>query len=593
MNDNLSHLGAEIEIRRVTDRVTLSMSSRIACTLGLDFGTLSCRAVIVAVEGGATLGSSVVEFARGIVTHGRPESIATQHPDDWERSARRACSEALSDAGVDASSVMGVGVDFTACTLVPCLDDSTPLVSLRGNEDRVHAWPKLWKHRGALRQAAELTAATVRADWPHGERFGGKISEQWLHPKAMELWDEDRSAFDAADLLLEAGDWFVWRMAAAADTATAASGRSAVVPEGAPPPIRSACQAGYKACWSSADGGTALLPDALLDSLRPGGFAPALAHRMRGRVQAPGARAGTLGAWGASLLGLASGTPIATSTIDAHAAVPGSGAGAPHELVLVLGTSGCFMLNAPPNADHAVHGCLGRVPDGILPGLVGFEAGQSALGDAFAWLSVLTGQSVAELAAAAAAEKAAARASSASAASALSQPLLLDFLNGSRSPYNDGMLQASASGLTLGTTPAGLYNAIADGLACGTRGMVDAFGDARDAASGDVAPIAIERVIAAGGIARSAPAYVQTLADALQRQIEISPVEQASAQGAAILGAVAAGVFPDARAAVGAMTPTPPGGVCVVRPELSEAARYDALHARYCRLAELSLEERG
>ena len=199
-----------------------------AATLGLDFGTLSCRAVLVAVDGGATLSSSVVEFSRGIVTHGRPGVVATQHPEDYVAAAREAAASALRAAGLDKSAVLGVGVDFTSCTLVPCLNDATPLVSILG-EQRVHAWPKLWKHRGALTQAAELSAATAKAGWQHAERFGGKISEQWLHPKAMEMWDEDRAAFDAAELLLEAGDWFVWRLAAA-------EGPLGRVPRGAPPP---------------------------------------------------------------------------------------------------------------------------------------------------------------------------------------------------------------------------------------------------------------------------------------------------------------------------------------------------------------------
>ena len=519
--------------------------------MGFDFGTESCRVVLVDTERGTLLGEGVCAYRHGQITGELPATLTgagsvalashevLQSSEDWLAAAREACSAARAAAerghGVTARDVVGVGSCFTSCTPLPCLADGTPLHTLDRFRERVQAWPKLWKHQAAA-EAVELTAAVKGSGEGNkwlDDRYGGAIGAEWMHPKALQVHDVDREVFDAAQVFVDAGDWFVHNL---------------IMVDGGPLADtlkRSSCQAGFKACWGGGD----RFPDSSIwDSVRPG-FGAAMVERLDavGDVLSPGALAGGVGPAAAEAFGLLEGTPVAVSTIDAHSGVPGAGVGKAGVLTIVMGTSGCYMANTHSNDGlrDQVAGCLGRVDGGILPGLVGLEMGQSAMGDAFAWAQRFTNTPVAELAAAAEAELLGEGAYGAhDNRQARRLPLALDWFNGCRSPHNDGALRGALASVSLSTTPGQLYLAVADGLACGGREMVRCLVDAN-------APV--DKVVAAGGLPHVAPLLLQRFADALQRPIHVSRNKQASSVGAAIFGAVAGGAHASVEDAVAAM----------------------------------------
>lgn len=530
------------------------MAAQHQVTLGLDFGTESVRAVLLGTDG-IQHASAVSRYRHGQLTMrlpglgpALPERFALQHPEDWLESAREAIVGALMSVRLKTSSVIGIGVDFTSCTVLPARADGTPMCLLDTFRDRPHAWPKLWKHHGALTQTDDLNEVAQDAAVPWLARYGGQIGLEWLFPKMLETFDADPELFAATDLFIEAGDWVVWQLTGAS----------------LPDLVRSTCQAGYKACWSAAEGYPS---ESFLDAVRLG-FADAALTRLPGQHLAPGSRAGVLSTEGAERLGLKAGVPVATATIDAHAAVPGVGASEPGTLVMVLGTSACHMLNAAEM--KLVPGIAGIVQDGILPGFVGYEMGQAAVGDAFAWLARFTDRSLDRLS---------------TEASVLPPGAhgvrCLDWFNGCRTPYMDGSLKGVVHGLTLQTTPAHLYRAIAEGTAHGLRWIVELLQSHN---------LPIQRIVATGGLPHRVRFLVQIYADTLGMPIEIHPSQHTSALGAAILGAVAAGPehggYADIHSATQAMSA--PIGTCLEpRPQATRA--YHALYAEYRELAEATI----
>jgi L-ribulokinase len=486
-------------------------------SLGLDFGTLSVRALVVALDG-RELGSAVAEYPHGqIVANlpGKPAALppdfALQHPQDWLDAASAATRAAMAAAG--SPELAGIGVDFTSCTMLPTLSDGTPLCRLDRFRDEPQAWPKLWKHHGAVPQARRMTRLAGERGESFLSRYGGVIGEEWLFPKILEAIETAPEVAAAAEVWLEAGDWFVWQLTGG--------------PAGQLP--RSTCQAGYKALWSERDG---YPPADYLAAVHPA-LADAAARRLPGRMVAPGRPAGRLTAEMADRFGLPAGLPLSAAIIDAHAGVPGAGAGEPGTLVMVMGTSSCHMLNSEVLRD--IPGVAGVVKDGILPGYFGYETGQAAVGDAFDWLRRLTGQP----------DFAALSAAAAELPPGAGGVRCVDWFNGCRTPRMDGSLRGAFSGLSLHHGPAHLHRALMEATACGVRWIVDLMREAG---------VPVRHFIATGGLPHHDPFLIQLHADVLGETIAVPPSRQGPALGAAILGALAAGAFPSAAAAIAAMT---------------------------------------
>ncbi|WP_435132495.1 ribulokinase [Actinacidiphila sp. bgisy144] len=520
-----------------------------AVTVGVDFGTLSGRALVVAVEDGRELGSAVHEFTHGVVSHalpggGRtlPPDWALQVPQDWRDVLRFAVPRALAAAGVRPEQVVGIGTDFTACTVLPTTADGTPLSELPRFAGRPHAYPKLWRHHAAQPEADLIVERALDSGQPWLGRYGGKISSEWQYAKALQLLREDPEVYAAADRWIEAADWIVWELTGAES--------------------RNPCTAGYKGIRQ--DGG---YPDAkYLASLHPdfADFTAKLEHPL----SQLGAAAGGLTARAAALTGLRAGTPVAVGNVDAHVTSAAAQALDPGHMLAIMGTSTCHIMNSDVLAE--VPGMCGVVKDGVVPGLWGYEAGQSGVGDLFAWAVRTTtpqeyadearrrGISAHELLT----EKAAAQAVGAHGLVAL------DWHSGNRSVLVDHHLSGLLVGLTLDTRPEDVYRALIEGTAFGARTIVEAF---------ERSGVPVTEFTAAGGLLRNR-FLMQTYSDVLGRPINLMASDQGPALGSAIHAAVAAGAHPDIRAASAAM-----GRIerRAYLPDPARAAAYDRLYAEY------------
>lgn len=512
--------------------------------LGLDFGTESVRAMLVDLRG-RELASVAVKYPHGQIIESLPGSkrklpphYALQHPLDWLGSAAQAARSARRKAKIGAANVIGVGVDFTSCTMLPTKRDGTPLCMLPEFAAEPLAWPKLWKHHGAQAQTDRLNAVGRRRGEKFLARYGGVIGLEWFFPKMLETLEGAPSAYAAADVWLEAGDWFVWQLV---------GGEAATLP-------RSTCQAGYKGMWSASDGYPS---EAFLRAVHPK-FARVVRDKMPGRLLAPGVAAGGLTVAMAEKFGLRAGTPVSAATIDAHAGVPGAGAAEAGTLVMVMGTSSCHMLNS--DVERSVPGVAGVVQDGILPGFFGYETGQAAVGDAFDWISKLTGQR----------DLAALGREAAAMAPGAEGVRCMDWFNGCRTPLMDGALKGAFTGLGLHHRPAHLYRALLEASACGVRWIVELLRDGG---------VPVKGFVATGGLPHHNPIVVQVYADVLGEPISVHPSKQGPALGAAILGALAANAFASPADAIRAMAVRK--GAVVFMPNPAHRARYHALYREY------------
>lgn len=533
-------------------------------SIGLDFGTESARAIVVDVRTGRVAGQATRAYAHGVIDEALPADArggagaparlppdyALQHPQDWLDSLAAALPAALSASGAAADEIIGIGVDFTSCTMLPARADGTPLCLLDALKRTPLAWPKLWKHHGAKEATDRINHVARQRDEPWLGRYGGIIGLEWFFPKVLETLAEAPQVYDAADVWIEAGDWLVWQLV------------DGPYPRCNPANIsRSTCQAGYKAMWNAKTGYPA---PAFFAAVHPG-MADVVTRRMPGTLVAPGNRAGGLSGPMAGRLGLRPGTPVSAAVIDAHAGVPGAGVASPSTMVLVMGTSSCHMMNS--RVEQLVPGVAGVVEDGILPGYFGYETGQASVGDAFAWLVETFGLSHEEMTR---------RAQDLPPGSG--GVMALDWLNGCRTPLMDGRLSGAFVGLTLGTKPEQLYRALMEATAFGLRWIVDTLREAG---------VPVRRFVASGGLPAKSPLLMQIYADVLNERIKLAESEQSVALGAAILGCLAAGGDASGHASVSqAVHAMARQRDDVYRPDLGARRAYHRLYPLYRRLAE-------
>ena len=525
-----------------------------AVAVGVDFGTLSGRAVVVRVGDGVQLGDAVHEYRHGVVERSLPgqdrplpPDWALQVPQDWRDVLRSAVPAALAQAGVSPDQVVGIGTDFTACTVLPTTAQGAPLCELPAFADRPHAYPKLWRHHAAQAQADRINALAEQRDEPWRARYGGKISSEWQYAKALQLLEEDPEVYGAADRWIEAADWIVWELTGAES--------------------RNACTAGYKGIHQpDLLAGTGYPGRDFLAALNPG-FADFTA-KIDFPLSPLGGRAGGLSSRAAAWTGLNEGIPVSVGNVDAHVTSAAARALEPGHMLAIMGTSTCHIMNSDRLAD--VPGMCGAVDGGVVPGLWGYEAGQSGVGDVFAW-AVRTalpedyavqarerGISAHQLLT----EKAAAQPVGAHGLVAL------DWHSGNRSVLVDHHLSGLIVGLTLDTRPEEVYRALLEATAFGTRTIVEAF---------ERSGVPVTEFTAAGGLPRNA-FLMQVYADVLHRPVNVIGSEQGGALGSAIHAAVASGCYPDIHAASERM-----GRIqrALYTPDPDRARAYDLLYAEY------------
>ena len=530
------------------------MPDKGALALGLDFGTESVRALFVDLDG-AERGSAYAKYAHGQIVANLPGSdvqlppdYALQHPSDWLDSATRAVRGAWRRVGQPDARLVGIGVDFTSCTMLPAMADGTPLCLLPEHRENPLAWPKLWKHHGAKRQTERIDRLAHERRERFLDQYGGAIGLEWFFPKMLETLEEAPEVYRAAEVWVEAGDWVVWQLVGCAADEMA----------------RSTCQAGYKGMWTASDG---FPSKPFLRAVNPQ-LVDVVRDKMPGRMKAPGQLAGRLSPAIAKRFGFEGNIPVSTAIIDAHAGVPGVGAADPGILVMVCGTSSCHMLNSVDY--HPVPGVAGVVKDGILPGMFGYETGQAAVGDAFDWLRRLARRKdFTQLAGDAAPLEPGA-----------DGVLCVDWFNGCRTPLMNGSLSGAFTGLTLRHEPHHLYRAMLEANAYGLRWIVDMM---------RVHGVPVKKFVATGGLPHRNPLFAQVAADVLGETILIHPSKQGPALGAAILGAVAAGKraggFSSVRSAVrtigGVRKDIPGREGTLVAPDRRRTKLYEPLYNRY------------
>lgn len=515
--------------------------------LGLDFGTESARALLVDTATGREAGTVAFRYPHGVIDqtlNGVPlkHDSALQHPGDYLDFLRTAIPELMVKTRIPVTDVVGIGVDFTSCTMLPTLADGTPLCMTKEFAREPQAYVKLWKHHAAQPQAERLNALATARREPFLRNYGGSISAEWFYPKVMETLEESPPVFRAAERFLEAGDWVVWQLTGKA--------------------VRSACQAGYKAIWEQ---GQELISPDFMVTLNPG--MTELSRKLCPDIRPIGTTAGRLTEAMAHLTGLAAGTPVAVAIIDAHSAVPACGVTEPGKLVMILGTSTCHLLL--DRRKHYIAGVAGVVKDGIIPGLYGYESGQAAVGDIFAWFLEFIGRSsFTEL-----------EAKAAKLGPGSGGLLGLDWWNGSRAPLMDARLTGALFGFDLHTRPEHVYRALIEATAFGTRRIIESF---------ERGGSMVKEIYACGGIAEKNKLLLKIYADVTERTVRVARTGQACALGAAILGSVAAGKAAGGHDSVAEAAKAMAGEPAeTYEPSAGAHQAYERFYAEYERLAEI------
>ena len=518
--------------------------------VGVDFGTLSGRAVVVRVSDGAELGSAVHEYTHGVIDRTLPASgerlppqWALQDPEDYVDVLRNAVPQAVAAAGVDPRHVVGIATDFTASTPLPVLADGTPLCKVPGFETRPHAYVKLWKHHAAQAQADRINALAAERNEAWLPRYGGKISSEWEFAKALQVLDEDPEVYARMDRWVESADWIVWQLC----------GNE----------TRNACSAGYKAIRQDGH-----YPSREYLAALDADFADFVAQKIDGPVHELGGRAGGLTAQAAEWTGLTEGIAVAVGNVDAHVTAPAAQAIEPGQMVAIMGTSTCHVMNHDALAE--VPGMCGVVDGGIVSGLYGYEAGQSGVGDIFGWFvdncvppryhdeakarGIDVHQYLSELAGA-------------------QQPgqhglVALDWNNGNRSILVDHELSGVIVGQTLSTKPEDTYRALIEATAFGTRVILETFAEAG---------VPVHEFFVAGGLLKN-PVIMQIYADIARFPLHLIESDQGPALGSAMHAAVAAGEYADIRAAAQKMGRARRDAYT---PDPTRADAYDRLYSHY------------
>ncbi len=519
-------------------------------TIGVDYGTLSGRAVVVRVSDGKEMASAVFDYPNAVMDEKLNATGRTLAPDwalqdanDYVEVLKHAVPEAVRLAAIDPNDVVGIATDFTACTILPVLEDSTPLSNLDEFKDRPHAYVKLWKHHAAQPHADRINQLGRDRNESWMPRYGGQISSEWELAKGLQLFEEDQEIYDRMYKFVEAADWIIWQLC----------GKY----------VRNACTAGYKGNLQDGE----YPSKEFFAALNPG-FANFAVEKLDHEIGQLGAEAGKLTAEAAAWTGLREGITVAVGNVDAHVTVPAAQATQPGQMVAIMGTSTGHVMNGDKLVD--VPGMCGVVDGGIVSGLYGYEAGQSGVGDIFAWY--VNNQVPAEYFEAA--DKAGKSIHQHLTDLAAEEPIgahglvVLDWHSGNRSVLVDHELSGLVVGLTLTTKPEQVYRALLEATAFGTRKIVETF---------QKSGVEVNEFIVAGGLLKN-KFLMQLYSDATRLPLSTIASDQGPALGSAIHAAVAAGEYASIREAAEAMGKSNRG---VYQPNESASKEYDKLYFEY------------
>jgi L-ribulokinase len=488
-------------------------------SIGADFGTLSCRALLVDVQTGKEIATASQNYKHAVIDETMvysgeklPQDYALQHPQDYIDTLQYSVKQVINESGVNPADIIGLAIDFTACTVLPVNKDGEPLCFADKYKEKPHAYVKLWKHHAAQKYATRINETAEKRGEKWLQRYGGKISSEWLFAKVLQVLEEAPEIYEEAAYFIEAADWVIWLLTGVQ--------------------TRNSCTAGYKAMYHKRDGYPS---KEYFGALNPK-FANVAEDKLNCPITPLGTKAGEITESAAVLFGLKAGTAVAVANVDAHVTVPAVGIPEEGDLLAIMGTSTCHMiLSDVKNGEKIVPGMCGVVEDGILPGFFGYEAGQSCVGDHFAWFADnFVNEEY---------KKDAEKAGYKNIIAYLSDKaknlkpgesglIALDWWNGNRSVLVDIDLTGMFIGMTLLTKPEEMFRALVEATAYGTRMIIETFRE-----NG----VDVKRFFAAGGIAEKDPFTMQIYSDVINMPIKIAGSAQAPALGSAIFGAVAAG----------------------------------------------------
>ncbi len=484
-------------------------------TIGIDFGTQSGRAVIIEVDSGIQLSESVTLYKDCVIDKYLPGTDiklapdwALQNPDDYLDVLFTAVPESIKKSGVNKDDIIGIGIDFTACTILPVAKDGKALCQLKEYRNNPHAWVKLWKHHAAQPEANKLNEVAEQMGEEFLNRYGGKISSEWLVPKVFQILNEAPEIYEVADKFMEATDWVTMQMTGVY--------------------VRNNCTSGYKAIWNKRKGYPSKEFFKALD--------PKLENLVEEKLNSPimsmGSKAGSLKKEMAEKMGLKAGISVCVGNVDAHVAAPAINVVEPGKMLMIMGTSTCDILLG--TEEKIVPGMCGVVEDGVIPGYFGYEAGQSAVGDIFEWfvkncipeayekeaeerdinIHVLLEEKASKL------------------KTGESGLLALDWFNGNRSVLVNADLTGLILGLNLSTKPEEIYRALIEATAYGTNMIIETFNEYG---------VPVNELYACGGLPQKNKMLMQIYSDVTNMIIRIAASPQTPALGAAMFAAVAAG----------------------------------------------------
>jgi L-ribulokinase len=483
--------------------------------VGIDFGTESGRAVVVRVRDGQEAGSAIIAYPDGVLDERLPggrelePDWALQNPRDYLLVVEKAVPKALKSAGVKGESVIGLGTDFTASSPMPTLGDGTPLCFVKHFGNDPHAWVKLWKHHAAQPEANRITEIGSERHEEFIRTYGGRYSSEWFFSKLLQILNESPKTYGATGRFIEAADWIVWQLTGEEKRGT--------------------CTASYKAMWVK---GAGFPSKDFFAALHPR-FESVIEEKIGESYYPLGSCAGGLTPYWAKKTGLLSGTPVSIGNVDAHVSVPAVTVTQPGSMVMIMGTSICHILLGEDK--RMVEGMCGTVEDGVVPGLWGYEAGQSAVGDIFAWYFQ---QGVPSAFDRDARQLKTAIPDLLEKRAAALKPgqsglLALDWWNGNRSILVDADLTGLLMGLRLSTKPEEIFRALIEATAFGTRQIIEAF---------ESQGIPVKDLVACGGLPHKNKLLMQIYSDVTGREIRVArqPLT-CPALGSAMHAAVAAG----------------------------------------------------
>ncbi len=533
--------------------------------IGVDFGTDSVRSVLIDAKDGSELASKVHYFKRwaeGLYCD-PPANQFRQHPQDYIDGLTSTISEIVVISGAAPEDIKGICVDTTGSTPVAVDEAGLPLALLPRFEDNPNAMFVLWKDHTAIKEADDLKVHATKYKPNYLQFVGGNYSSEWFWAKILHLLRVDPELRSAAYSWVEHCDWIPFLLTGGTDVREMKRGR---------------CSAGHKALWHKSYGG--LPPNNFWKDLDP--LLDGLTDRLYKDTYTSDQSAGRLSKDWADRLGLHEDVEVAVGAFDAHIGAVG-GEIRPYTLLRILGTSTCdvMVVSKDELGDHLVKGISGQVDGSVIPGMIGMDAGQAAMGDMYAWFKNLLAWPIEHLLPddfsdrkehiSSMIEKIIPELSKQAQliAPGESPELVLDWINGRRTPDTNDALKGAIFNLNLGSDAPRIFRAIVEATCYGGRAIVERF--RREG-------IRIDSVIATGGVAKKSPFVMQTLANVLNMPIKVAKSDQSVALGAAMFAATAAGIYSDvetAQAAIGH------GFEKEYLPEKDLADLYDTIYQNY------------